>query len=295
VPVRPTSADLDRLRRVHRAFTVALGGFALEFAGGTFVTHERLPVPSFNYVDDVRVAPDRQSAFFERALDHYFQRAIRPTFRVGAEVPAHVDRSLRGLGFLRRPEPGVFLSLPRNGAKPPVAPGVEVRESTLFESDELGAFWTDARERAEFQRALDVAIHHPNPGERLVPLVARRGDEPVAAALTFTLGDVTEVHAVGTRPGARGQGIATALVARAVSGPGSAGSRVVSILSTTPRLIGRLGPLGFREVGRFSEYELPPDAALAIPSPGPPSPPRWRPPRSPSTPGSPGTAGVRRD
>ncbi|HEY6237864.1 MAG TPA: GNAT family N-acetyltransferase, partial [Thermoplasmata archaeon] len=285
MPARSPSVDLDRLRRVHRGFTGALGGFALEFAGGTFVTHERLPAAAFNYVDDVRVAPDRQSAFFERALDHYFQRALRPTFRVGPGVPAHVDRSLRSLGFRLLPDPMVFLSATRNGAEVPAAPNVEVRESAEFEAGEAGALWTLERGREEFQRALDVAIHHPNPGERLVPLVARRGGRPVAAALAFTLGDVTEVHAIATYLGDRGQGIATALVARALRGPASAGSQVVSVLSTTPRLIDRLAPLGFREAGRFSEYDLPADATLAIPPPGPPSPPRWRPPRPPRTSG----------
>ena len=94
------AGDLSGELALHRSFVVALGGFVLEFAGGALVTHERIAVPAFNYVDLDRLAPDRQTAFFERALDHYFQRAIRPSFRARRPVPAHVDRSLRAFGFV---------------------------------------------------------------------------------------------------------------------------------------------------------------------------------------------------
>ena len=270
--------DLPRLQRAHRAFTVALGGYALEFAGGVFVTHERLPVGAFNYVDEVQVAPDRRSAFFERALDHYFQRALRPTFRVGPTVPDHVDRTLRRFDFRPRAEPLVYLVADRGEDAPTPRSDVDVREVGSEAAGDVAAFWTHEGERDEFRRSLEVAVHHPNPGERLVPLLASQGGSPVAAALAFTRDGVTEVHAVATQPRDRGQGIATALVARAAHGPASDGARVVAILASTPRLGVRLAPLGFREVARVTEYELPAGADLRLPPPGPPGPPRWRPP-----------------
>ncbi len=78
-----------------RQFVLTLGGFALEVAGATLVTHERIPAPRFNFVQVEGVGAERQAAFFERALDHYFQRALRPTFRLPEPTP---PTSTRGCG-----------------------------------------------------------------------------------------------------------------------------------------------------------------------------------------------------
>ncbi|MCI4355479.1 MAG: hypothetical protein L3K06_08985, partial [Thermoplasmata archaeon] len=100
MPGTDAADEFREVRRLHRGLVLALGGFALELAGGTLVTHERIPVPPFNFVDGADVAIRRQTAFFEKALDHYFQRALRPTFRVDPPVPPHVDKTLRHFGFL---------------------------------------------------------------------------------------------------------------------------------------------------------------------------------------------------
>lgn len=270
------------LARLHRAFVVALGGYALEFAGGVLVTHERIPVPIFNFVDEVSVAAERQTAFFERALDHYFQRALRPAFRVVPPVADHVDRTLRRFGFRPSPEPRVVLVAERGTGGPEVPADVDVRRAGDAEVAQVAAFWTHDRERDEFLRSLEVATGHPNPGERLVPVLARRSGAPVAAALVFTRGSLAEIHAVSTSPAERGQGVATHVVRRLLNGPESEGATHVAIASTTPRLSRRLAPLGFTEAMRQVEYVLPADARLELPDPGPPTPPRWRPPRSPS-------------
>ena len=99
-----------------RQFVLTLGGFALEIPGATLVTHEKIPVPRFNFVQEMGVGRERQTAFFERALDHYFQRALRPTFRVPLPVPDHVDIGLRRFGFRARSAPLVLLL--SSGARP---------------------------------------------------------------------------------------------------------------------------------------------------------------------------------
>lgn len=270
----------ESLGRLHRAFVVALGGYAIEVAGGVLVTHERVPVAPFNFVDDVRVAPERQTAFFERALDHYFQRALRPTFRVVPPVPTHVDTTLRRFGFRPVIEPRILLAAERVSVPPPERSSVEIVEAGPSDVARVAAFWTHDRERDEFLRALEVAVAHPNPGERLVPILATREGAPVAAALVYSRDGLAEVHAVATRPDARGHGVATNVVAFAATGRAAETARVVAIASTTPRLARRLSPLGFREVHRTVEYELPSEARLQLPDPGPPTPPRWRPPRA---------------
>jgi len=274
----PDPLAVDSALATERQFVLTLGGFALEIAGATLVTHERLPAPRFNFVQELGVGRERQTAFFERALDHYFQRALRPTFRVPVPVADHLDVGLRRLGFRARAEPLVLLLA--DAGVPAAGPAPEgVRPARSSELDLIASFWTAEAERPEFRTALDVAWHHPNPGEELVPLLAFRASEPVSAALVYRYGPTAGIYAVATRPPARGQGGASDVVrfatAAAVGGP-----RVrYSIFADSSRLERRLESLGFRSVRRFVEYELPPGAELALPPAGPPTPPRWRPPR----------------
>jgi GNAT superfamily N-acetyltransferase len=275
----PESLEVEAALEAERQFVLTLGGFALEVAGANLVTHERLPVPRFNFVQELGVGPERQSAFFERALDHYFQRALRPTFRVPLPVAPHVDAGLRRFGFRPRPSPLVLLlsevDRPRTTGAPP-----DVRPAARNEIDLVASFWTSERERPEFRAALDVAWSHPNPHERLQPLLAFREGEAVSVALLYRYRDAAGIHAVATRPAARGQGAASDVVrfvtANEPVGPGAR----YSIYADSARLQRRLEGLGFSPARSFREYELPVDAALALAAPGPAGPPQWRPPRT---------------
>ena len=219
----PNSLEVEAALEVERQFVLTLGGFALETAGAYLVTHERIPAPRFNFVQELGVAPERQTAFFERALDHYFQRALRPRFRAPFPVAAHIDAGLRRFGFRPRPAPLVLLldapDRPRPTGEPP-----DVRPAKTSELDLVASFWTAERERPEFRAALHVAWTHPNPHERLQPLLAFRRAEAVSAALVYRYRNVAGIYAVATRPSARGQGAASDLVrfatANAPEGPG---------------------------------------------------------------------------
>jgi GNAT superfamily N-acetyltransferase len=261
-----------------RQFVLTLGGYALEIPGATLVTHEKIPVPRFNFVQELGVGPERQAAFFERALDHYFQRALRPTFRVPLPVAGHVEAGLRRFGF--RPRSTLLKLLLSTGARPPaMAEEVEVHAAERSELDLVASFWTGERERPEFRTALDVAWNHPNPHEQLVPLLADLDGETVATALVYRHRSSAGIHGVATRPAARGKGAASELIAYALlQEPVGRGVRY-SIFADSSRLEQRLGRIGFLPARAFQEYELPPDAVLAIPPPGPALPPQWRPPR----------------
>ena len=262
-----------------RRFVLSLGGYALEIAGATLVTHEKVPVPRFNFVEEHGVGAERQTAFFERALDHYFQRALRPTFRIPEPVPGHLDAGLRRFGF--SPRPSRLVLLLSTGERPEtLGPTVDVRPATPGELDRVAAFWASERERPELRSALHVVMSHPNPHERLAALLARIEEEPVAGALVYRCRDAAGIHAVATRPEARGQGAASAIVRYALEhDPVGPGARY-SIFADSPRLERRLGRLGFRPALSFREYDLPAGAELSIPPAGPRTPPRWRPPRS---------------
>ncbi len=274
-----TELETEAALTAERQFVLSLGGFAVEVAGAALVTHEKVPVPRFNFVQEVGVGPERQTAFFERALDHYFQRALRPTFRVPVPVGTHLDAGLRRFGFRPRTAPLVLLLDASEPTSLPRAP-IEVRPARRDELDVLVAFWTGERERPEFRSAVDVVWHHPNPHEQLLPLLAFAAGEPVASALVYRYRSAAGIHAVATKPSARGQGAASELV-RYVRERDPVGPAVrYAIFSDSDRLTARLKRLGFRPARAFAEYILPHDAALAVPQPGPPGPPRWRPPRA---------------
>jgi GNAT superfamily N-acetyltransferase len=269
-----------------RQFVLTLGGFALEVAGAALVTHEKIPAPRFNFVQEVGVGRERQTAFFERALDHYFQRALRPTFRVPVPPSPHIDQGLRRFGFLPRSAPLVLLL--EDGREPDrLADDVRVAPAGAGDLQRVASFWTDERERPELAAAIDVAWCHPNPHERLVPLLASLDGKAVAAAIVYRHRSAAGIHFVATRPSARGRGAASALVTYAVQQRPAGAEAGLAIYADSPRLQSRLQRLGFAPARSFVEYELPRTAELALPAPGPPGPPRWRPPRR--TAGSVGT------
>jgi len=276
----PSELAIEAALQAERQFVLTLGGFALEVAGAALVTHEKIPAPRFNFVQELGVGRERQTAFFERALDHYFQRALRPTFRVPVPPATHVDQGLRRLGFVPRNGPLVLL-LEHDPVSPPASEGPTVREASTGELDTVSSFWTDERERPELRTAVDVAWHHPNPHEQLVPLVASIEDVPVAAALVYRYRAAAGIHFVATRPSARGRGAASAVVAYALRERPVGQAAFFSMFADSPRLESRLVRLGFAPARSFVEYELPRSAELALPPPGPPTPPRWRPPRGP--------------
>jgi GNAT superfamily N-acetyltransferase len=274
------SLEVEAALESERQFVLTLGGFALEIAGANLVTHERLPVPRFNFVQELGVGPERQSAFFERALDHYFQRALRPTFRVPLPVAAHVDAGLRRFGFRPRASPLVLLLDNPDRVRSSESPeGVRVARPS--ELDLVASFWTTERERPTFRAALDVAWSHPNPHERLRPVLVFREGEAVTAALVYRYRSSAGIHAVATRPTARGQGAASDLVRFVLGGDPVGRDARYSAFADSSRLVHRLETLGFSSARSFQEYELPPTADLTLTSPGPAGPPRWRPPRTP--------------
>ncbi|MCI4362226.1 MAG: hypothetical protein L3J77_03435, partial [Thermoplasmata archaeon] len=180
----PLDILADRAVGVERAFVLATGGFSLEVAGASLVTHERIPVPRFNFIAVGRIGADRQTAVFERALDHYFQRALRPSIRVAWPVPAYIDKTVQGLAFRPRTEPHTLLwTRPSAGTTP--ASDVEARRAEPEELDLVLGFWTDGPHRGELRRAIEVAWAHPNPEERLVPLLAETGGETVGSAIVL--------------------------------------------------------------------------------------------------------------
>ena len=280
----PTSSDRDaslieRVARHERAFVLALGGYAVEVPGAHLVVHERLPAPALNFVQVVEVPTSRQAAFFERALDHYFQRAIRPTFRVPTPVPPHLDQGLRSFGFRRIDAD--HLVLIAEHVRSPEASGFQVRPAVPDQLGQIVELWGAPGSPEEFRRSLEVLWNFPHAEERVEPLIVTHDDgSPLSAALVYRNRGVTGVYAVTTRTDARGRGGATALVLAACDRPIARESDVTYLPTDHRRGSERMLGFGFRLLQRQAVYALDRDAELALPPVGPASPPRWRPPRA---------------
>jgi GNAT superfamily N-acetyltransferase len=274
---------LEEVLREERELVLAFGGFAVEIPGAVLVTNERIPVPRFNFVQDVAVARDRLAGFFERALDHYFQRALRPDFHVLEPVPGYLAKALAQFEYRARVEPRSALLHPRSVpiSTPRHEFRIAVADAEAF--DEVVGFWSETREREELRRHLETVHHHANPDETLLPVLAYDGKEPVSAALLHGFRGTWGIHGVATQPGRRGQGAATAIVAESVYRIVPEDARAIVIWADQTRIRARLEGMGFHEVARFQVFELAAGAELHLPSVPGVSTPRWRPPRSASS------------
>ncbi|MCI4358113.1 MAG: hypothetical protein L3J95_00905 [Thermoplasmata archaeon] len=265
-----------------KAFVLAMGGYSIELSGASLVTHERALAPRFNYVAVDSVGPERQAAFFERALDHYFQRALRPRILLRTPAASHLDEGFRRFGFRRSMDPVALMASasPAGGARRSGPFTVEALPPS--EIGRILPFWGGPAERDELARAFDVLAFHPNPSESFVPLVARGDGTDVSSAILYSDGRVTGLHMATPAPGEDGMEAAIALADHARLNAAATDRLPVGTLSGDRRLVTRLGQIGYRPIGERSEYVLPRDVELDLPRPGPATPPRWRPPRAPA-------------
>ena len=290
MPSGPNEPILERILREERELVYAFGGYALEFSGGALLTNERLPVPRFNFVQDVRVARDRMAAFFERALDHYFQRAIRPVFHLPEPPAGYLADALAAYGFAPRGELRRVLRCARPGPAAGAPEGVEVREAAEEELEGWVRAWSTTREGEELARFLEVNRHHPNPGEVLRPVLAARDGALLATALLHGFHGSWGLHGVGTQPGRRGSGAASALVAE-VARRFVPPEDLLALWLEHDAARAHLQALGFEELGRFRVFELGPNSELHLPPTPPSGGPLWRPRPSPGSARDPPTGG----
>ena len=275
----PRPAELaDALLADEQALVLSLGGFTVGFAGGTLLLHDRIPAPRFNFVTVDRVGASRQTGFFERALDQYFQRAVRPTFRVARPVPPYIDRTLRYLGFAPREDALEILAGRRIAAHVPGCGTAHLADDE--DAHDLAQLWVGEKESPEFASALDILRHHPNPGEALLPVVVDDNGERLGAALIYRRDGRALFFGVSTQPLARGRGVATGLVRYAIRSRLGGPRATYALLSDSARLTRHLVRLGLRRLRSMTVYELGADAQLSLPPVPPLGPPHWRPPRS---------------
>ncbi|MGI0129712.1 MAG: hypothetical protein ACREEC_06140, partial [Thermoplasmata archaeon] len=226
------------------------------------------------------VGSQRQASFFERALDHYFQRALRPRVLLRSPAPRHLDEGFRRFGFRRVRERVRLMSSSQSSGLSVGSSPVDVVAPPPEEVGRVLPFWASASEQAEISMALDVLAFHPNPSEQFVPLVASRDGRDVASAIAYSDGRVAGFHEAASDASELGRETTAELLLHAARLLLPPKPPTLGVWVRDAALVDRLQRIGFEPVGERIEYELPLDVELDFPRPGPPTPPRWRPPRT---------------
>jgi ribosomal protein S18 acetylase RimI-like enzyme len=263
------SAERETLLRAalatDRRFSYLFGGYGVELPEAHLVVNERLPAPRFNWVQDLRCAPGRVTAFLERTLDHYYQRALRPTFELrSGEIDAGIEKALGLADYVRlaperrrqllRWDPARAGALVR--ARPPGA-----NAPAPLSDEELPAFaelLVLSRQQPEVVRCIQVAQAHPNPGEKVAAYAIRGTSGLRSVALFARHGREAGLFAVGTRPEDRSQGLATELVAAVLRAEALPEGIPVVLSLEGPEPPAPLVGLGFEPLQSFDVFAIGP-------------------------------------
>ena len=196
-----------------------------DLGGARAFHHDDVKVPMLHRVVEVDVDGAGADRLIDAALAHFRDKAFDCAFTLTPlDRPADLGERLRRRGFdlsIR-----AIAMLCDRPAEPLRAPEVEV---VVPEAGDYG-LWAEVwcrsfdlpPEAGELGRAvLDI------PEVRLY--LARRGGEPAGAALLYSDHRMGYVDLVGTLPGHRRRGVASALVARAVDDSRALGNRWTSL------------------------------------------------------------------
>lgn len=259
-PVSPEpwlTLALQEERRLSQIF----GGYTVELPGAHLVVNEKVPVPRFNWVQDVRCGPGRVTALLERVFDHYYQRALRPIVELPSDLPQPwLVKALGMAGYLPKgPEHRRHLMVWDGFPRPeeaPRTPSLRIEPVPAEEIDLFVDFLIEPKHRTEVYRSLETVMVHPNAGEIALPYVARVAEDPVAFGLFHRYGAASALFAVGTVAKERRKGFATSLVAEIVrrEGPRSPSPLLISMEGERPPR--PLVTMGFVPWASFDRYEL---------------------------------------
>ena len=200
-----------------------------DLGGARAFHHDHVKIPMLHRVVQVDAEPGDADRLIDAALDHFREKAFDCAFTLTPlDRPADLGERLSGRGFdLALRATAMLCDRP---AEPLRAPEVEVVVPGDGEFGPWAEVWCRSfdlpPEAGELGRTV-LAI----PQVRLY--LARRGGEPAGTALLYSDHGMGYVDLVGTLPGHRRQGVASALVARAVDDSQALGNRWTS-LETEP-------------------------------------------------------------
>jgi predicted GNAT family acetyltransferase len=222
-----------------------------------------IPVPLFNVVTRVRLAPDNLYESIEKAMGRFKENAVPGNWHVGpATRPSDIGNTLEAHGFVQTAnEPGMAIDL--DALKDVVVPSGFVIEPI--------------RTGTQVDACVEVALQGfgiPDFLKEILPgLITSLGlepessiqnylglldNKPVAVSTAYYGAGVAGIYNVTTLPEARGRGIGTAMTVKPLLDARLKGYRV-GILQSSEMGYSVYEKIGFQEVCRINIYMWRPD------------------------------------
>ena len=200
-----------------------------DLGGARAFHHDHVKIPMLHRVVQIDAEPGDADRLIDAALRHFRDKAFDCAFTLTPlDRPADLGGRLLQRGFdLAIQATAMLCDRP---AEPLRAPEVEVVVPGAGEFGPWAEVWC---------RSFDLPLEAGELGRTVLDIprvrlyLARRGGEPAGTALLYSDHGMGYVDLVGTLPGHRRQGVASALVARAVDDSRALGNRWTS-LETEP-------------------------------------------------------------
>ena len=258
----PAAAPEDvRLVEEHYAEWYRLQGSVpgVEVHDDPDITWVVLPVWGFDNVGiGLRFQPSSVERRLDEILDRYGAADVGAGFWVSPlSEPDDLEERLRRRALrCRKYFPGMRCDLRALPETPPAQEGLEIRQvedhgifNAKVAHPYLGRITTTIRS-ANLARATERVRRHP---DRVFDWIAVRGGSPVGVCTLFLGSRSAGFHDVGVLPGARGHGVATALMDHACRFARSRGYDAAVLLSTA-LAYSVYERVGFREVCRIGYW-----------------------------------------
>jgi GNAT superfamily N-acetyltransferase len=219
-----------------------------------------IPNSMFNNVFRAQLAPDNVDAAIEAVIARCRSRNVPVAWIVGPLTePANLGKHLEAHGFTHTGEsPGMAVDLLALNEGLPAPPDLTVEQVADVETlkqfchvFKLGFGWPDFVEDAWLDLFASVGLDAQSPMRHYL---GRLKGGPVATSSVFLGAGVVSIYCVATVPGARRQGISTAVVSAPLREARALGYRV-AILVSSEMGFGVYQRIGFREYCKQGYYE----------------------------------------
>ena len=238
-----------------------LAGARVELGNDLVLSDSGLPSDTFNFVARARLDSGVEAAI--RRVTDYFTAVARPFswWRGPADRPADLDRALLDAGFTAaESEVAMAADLGSLAGEDPAPAALRIERATTTDRIRdygrvVAANWSppDAQVLRFYELAAPFLLRHECPIRLYVGYLRQ---EPVAAAeLTVSEGAVG-LYGIATLADHRRKGYGTALTLRPLLDARAEGHGL-AVLQASAEGRGVYARLGFRETGRYTEYQLP--------------------------------------
>ncbi|MFZ1023717.1 MAG: GNAT family N-acetyltransferase [Thermoplasmata archaeon] len=240
----------------------------MERSGGDIRISSGIPFPIFNWALQTRVSKSETDARIKATVRYFRDRGLPFIWGIfPSDNTADLRDRLLTAGFKREDAPAMAIGL-NQLPRPSSSTGLEIAPvNTRADGEAFARTLNDG----DFQAPAEIARSIPDllrpswsdsgPEPHLRCFVGYRDKVPVATSLRFLSDGVVGIYGVATIPEARRQGFGAAMTLAALE-DGRARGYDVGVLIATEMGEPVYRRLGFRELYRVSQFEIPAKESL---------------------------------